>query len=365
MFSPPAWLQSPKSNRLVLVIKVTIAFSIVLLVTQLLLGDHDIPHHISKFTIPQPQKLPNFIAHGDSQCLPPVNQTLLTYSVNVHSECRKNAPFATGRARIATVTAHFGESREHYQHAFETHLLHSLIHGTELHVMCDKVVDDLWNKPAFILSLLLKEMELPPEKRLEWIFWVDRDTIIMDQCRPTSSFLPPDWHTRVADKSQKGPPLDVNLIVTKDHNGLNNGVFLLRVGNWALDMFTDILAFRDYKPDVELIFTEQSAMENVMDEPKFKYQTQVVPQHWFNAFPAGGPDEYESRKSDKDYEGMEDNRMRKGDFLLHFAGDGNKGESISQWRDFVSRIPHPWNSPETIRRDSTESIAKWWGELGF
>ncbi|KAF2115658.1 hypothetical protein BDV96DRAFT_492188 [Lophiotrema nucula] len=330
-------------------------------------------HRITDFAIPRPQPVPSFIAHGESKCLPTINQTLIQQSVELHSECRRQSPFATGRARIATVTAHFGSPKEHYKKAFQTHLLHSLIHGTELHVMCDPVVDDLWNKPAFILSLLLKEMELPPEKRLEWILWADRDTLIMDQCRPTSSFLPPspsrfnNYFRQVVhdgEDSNKMSVPDVNLIATNDGNGLNNGVFLLRVSNWAIDMFTDILAFRDYKPDVALPFTEQSAMEKVANEEKFKHQTQIVPQEWFNAYPRGGAKEYDER-SKKGLEEIETFHIRKGDFLLHLAGDPHKDESINKWWPYINAHPSPWLDKESIQRDSTQKIAEWWRNLGF
>lgn len=43
------------------------------------------------------------------------------------------------------------------------------------------------NKPAFILNLLMQEMLKPAHQRLEWIQWVDRDTLILDPCRPVST----------------------------------------------------------------------------------------------------------------------------------------------------------------------------------
>ena len=33
--------------------------------------------------------------------------------------------------------------------------------------------DPIWNKPAFVLSVLMEEMRKPPEHRLEWILYVD------------------------------------------------------------------------------------------------------------------------------------------------------------------------------------------------
>jgi mannan polymerase II complex MNN10 subunit len=95
---------------------------------------------------------------------------------------------------------------------------------------------------------------------------MDRDAMILDQCRPISSFLPKDksrttsWWRR--SQSQEGGTnrTDVNLLVTNDFSGLNNGTFILRVNEWAVSLFTAVLAFRHFESHVELPFTEQSAM---------------------------------------------------------------------------------------------------------
>ncbi|KAF5563815.1 galactosyl transferase GMA12 MNN10 family, partial [Fusarium pseudoanthophilum] len=118
--------------------------------------------------------------HGGSQCLPSLNSSLLLEAKTIRNACRHMPPYPSSDVRIGRVTAHFGSVQEHYQKALATHTLHSMIHGNDLEVMCTPVVDSLWNKPAFILSLLLKEMVKPAQERLEWLFWVDRDTLILD-----------------------------------------------------------------------------------------------------------------------------------------------------------------------------------------
>lgn len=322
------------------------------------IGDFSVP-----YARPRPQITPQFVASGDSKCLPEVPQQLFEEAVHKHAICRKHSPFVTGKARVATVTAHFGEPQEHWQKAFRTHLLHSLIHGTEVRVLCNAIVDDLWNKPAFILDLLMQEMMKPANKRLEWIQWVDRDTLILDQCRPITNFLPPDrprfesWWER--DQTQQDN--STNLLVNNDLNGLNNGVFLLRVGHWAIELFTAILAFRHYKPEVELPFTEQSAMEHVLNTPQFKEQTRFVPQHWFNAYENGGPLLFEERE---DAEGMEENQARRGDYLVHFAGNTDKRTAIEEWTTMLDRLDDVWERGNVLR-DVTGEIETFWLGLGF
>lgn len=70
---------------------------------------------------------------------------------------------------------------------------------------------------------------------------------------PLDIFLPPEQ-----DFSH------VNLICTNDHNGLNNGAFMIRVGEWGVRYFVDSLALHTYKPDLELKYSEQSAMETLI-----------------------------------------------------------------------------------------------------
>jgi mannan polymerase II complex MNN10 subunit len=332
----------------------------------LLLWNHASLENLSvPYARPQPRPIPQFTAHGDSKCLPEVSRELIEEATAQRATCRKYSPFATGRARIATVTAHFGKPQEHYQRAFQTHLQHALVHGTEVRVMCDPIVDDLWNKPAFILNLLMREMLKPEKERLEWIQWVDRDTIILDQCRPISSFLPPEkarfgsWWRR--DDNQQTPANMTHMLVTKDWNGLNNGIFLLRVNSWAIELFTAILAFRHYKPEVDLPFTEQSAMEEVLKTDQFKDQARYVPQHWFNGYEEGGAQKFQDRE---DVEGLKELHVRRGDYLVHFAGRGERGHLLNEWSGILKEADNVWEK-DRVQRDVSREVEAFWKDLGY
>jgi len=291
---------------------------------------------------------------------------MLAKSIEKHTLCRKYSPFATGRARIGLVTALFGQQQEHYRKAFQTHMLHSLIHGTEVHVLCDSIVDDLWNKPAFLLNLLMHELLKPPNERLEWIMWVDRDTLVLDQCHPISSFLPPEpsrfggWLERTTN-SDLGEKNATHLLVTNDFNGLNNGVFLLRVNSWAIELFNSILAFRHYNPGVELKFTEQSAMELVINEDGFKEHTQFIPQHWFNGYPEGQARHFRDRT---DENGLAEEHVRRGDYLVHFAGLPRRGEIMSDWLSTLEELPDVWKYG-SVQRKISASVLEFWRGLGY
>ena len=81
------------------------------------------------------------------------------------------------------------------------------------------------------------------------ISWFDTDIIIMNPNVPLDVFLPPKDFSHI------------NLLCTNDHNGLNNGAFMIRVGEWGVRYFVDSLALHTYQPDLKLKYSEQSAME--------------------------------------------------------------------------------------------------------
>lgn len=341
---------------------------------------HSISNSLSvPFPRPRPLPFPQFNSYGSTHCLPPISQELLKKSVEKHATCSKYSPFHAPRTRIAALTAQFGgiEGNEHYQRAFTTHLEHALVHGTEVHVLCDKMIDDLWNKPAFILDLLLREMIRPEKERLEWLVWVDRDTLILDQCRPASTFLPLSasstplarWWRRDEAQSNShqrdapNAPPEVHLLATNDMNGLNNGVFLLRVSHWAISVFTAILAYRHYNPDVELKWTEQSAMELVLQDARFSDKVQIVPQHWFNAYQHGSAQDFVASNGTNP-EGWEEVQARKGDWLVHFAGNQHKDEEIPPWVDMLEGMEDVWESGR-VQRNVDGEVKRFWEERGF
>jgi mannan polymerase II complex MNN10 subunit len=348
--------------------KVFISICMIALASPILFSHRDSIKDLSvPYSRPFTRPIPQFIADGDTQCLPLTTPEMIAESVRKHATCRRYSPFMTGRARIATVTAHFGSELEPYQEAFRTHLVHSLIHGTEVRVMCDPIIDDLWNKPAFILNLLMREMIKHEKERLEWIMWVDRDTMILDQCRPMSTFLPPEksyfgsWWGGDQGKEEAANITEVNLLASTDGNGLNNGVFLLRVNQWAISLFTAILAFRHYNPDVPLRFTEQSAMEHAIQTEAFKYQTQIVPQHWFNAYDDGGAMMYALRDNVQE---LGADKVRRGDYLVHFAGHVEKGKIIGEYKEMLQGLPDIWEKG-IVQRDVDQDIAAFWERLGY
>jgi hypothetical protein len=243
------------------------------------------------------------------------------------------------RTRVGKCTILFN-GNSFWERAIRTHEEHDRLHGYRLHVLRQQLLDDVWSKPAYILSLLLRELAKPESERLDWLFWVDADTVILNPHVPIETFLPPPGSEFE----------DVYLLYSNDWNGLNNGVFPVRVNQWAVKLFTAIVAYRHYKPDMPLVFRDQSAMDNVMKEPQFVNNIVQAPQRWFNAYQG------------EHNETLAPFQIRRGDLLVHFAGVPNREERMGYWLDRAEQHLDDWEVP--VKSTSYPQERKdFWDEL--
>jgi len=103
--------------------------------------------------------------------------------------------------------------------------------------------------------------------------WFDADSIIMNQLLPLEVFIPP------------GDFKHINWLAAKDFNGLNAGVFIIRVCPWTLDLLTRTMTYKHYHPDEDYTFEEQSILARLTEKDSdFKDQSTFVPKNWFNAY---------------------------------------------------------------------------------
>ncbi|KAL2760064.1 glycosyltransferase family 34 protein [Sodiomyces alcalophilus JCM 7366] len=340
-----------------------------------------------------PTTLPNLQFHGQGPCLPPSasRTALLNKAASIRESCRASSPFSallpaandqSRRPRVATLTAQWGDPKGYYQKAIQTHLVHALVHETDLHLLCaptiqapkgapDTLANRLeiyWNKPTLVLSVLLSEMAKPKSERLDWLLWADADTIILDHCRPITTFLPPETNTdddtdEHDEEENDGLP---HLLYTNDMLGLNNGVFLIRVSSWSVNLMTAVLGFRFLRPTVELDYLDQTAMEILIaEDPRFRARALEVPQTWFNAYahPSGASSAraYAGDSRDGAQQGpkLRDYHARRGDFLAHFPGDPEREASMNAWLDEVDRLGNVWES-NRVQRDVSGDVELFW-----
>ncbi|KAI5195360.1 hypothetical protein E4T38_09096 [Aureobasidium subglaciale] len=231
------------------------------------------------------------------------------------------------QARIAKVSAHFGTQDPAYEQALRTHSDHANRHGYSVLDMRSQIFDALWNKPAYILSIILAELQKPEGDRLEWLFWFDRDTVILNQCMPLHIFLPPRDN--------------IHVIISNDFQALNNGVFAVRVSEWSIRLYGAILGYRELRPGDDLPFTEQSAMERVLLDERFASGVAYYPQRWFNAY------------------GFQ---VKDADLLVHFAGMDTRKEEIVKWIDKTAASPEVWSKDYRLT-NLPQEISQYWAKF--
>lgn len=141
----------------------------------------------------------------------------------------------------------------------------------------------------------------------------------MNPSIPLETFLPPD------DFSQ------YHFLAAKDWNGLNAGVFFIRVHQWSVDFMTEVMAEPLLKPNVEHIYLEQGDMARVLEKTKYRDNVVYQPRVWYNTYSKGTAD-------------AKDPEVVLGDMQVHFPGLPHKQESMGYWLDKVEKT-ETWTVP--------------------
>ncbi len=173
--------------------------------------------------------------------------------------------------------------------------------------------------------------------------WFDADTVIMNPNIPISIFLPP------ADLDNQYFS-HIHILVTNDMNGLNNGVFPIRVSPYSVELMSAVVAFQTYRPDFHLNFRDQSALDEMLKDPKFRDGVMYLPQRWFNA--------YQGELN----ETLGPFQMRRGDFLVHFAGVVNRDERMRLWMERAEQHLPEWEIDLIHTSYPTETREYWEGK---
>lgn len=231
-----------------------------------------------------------------------------------------------------------GKYSDGYVQALETHRDHALYHGYPIRVVDHIILQGLWTKEAAVLEMMLEALSKPQGERLKWIFWSDGDTVIMNKLIPLEAFLPPENRD------------DVHLLYTRDWNGLNNGVFMIRVSEWSVQFLSAIIAYRTFRPEEDLPFTEQSAMDLVLHMPQYRPGTVSVPPQWFNAYT------YDSADPVVHFD------HSPGQLLVHFAGVTDKSEAIKEWVKKLRSDRGKWEVP-LAKTNYEHQVGEFWQNL--
>eukprot|EP01102_Stenamoeba_stenopodia_P020065 TRINITY_DN7706_c0_g1_i2.p1 TRINITY_DN7706_c0_g1~~TRINITY_DN7706_c0_g1_i2.p1 ORF type:complete len:351 (-),score=70.20 TRINITY_DN7706_c0_g1_i2:41-1093(-) len=148
----------------------------------------------------------------------------------------------------------------------------------------------------------------------EWIMWVDTDTMIMNPRISLDEILSDSLKTEAEWK-------DVNLIISKDWNGINAGVFLIRNSSWSYAVLDEVYERYDA---IQTDFQEQSAIQFVLKESEAK-NYKIVPQRKINSFPE------DTTPGLLTFGHSEESAYHAGDFLIHFAGCRDQLRRDCEW----------------------------------
>ncbi len=107
----------------------------------------------------------------------------------------------------------------------------------------------------------------------------------------------------------------IHFIAARDFNGLNCGVFFIRVHPWSLNFLMRATSYFYYNQDKQLKFAEQSSINNVLTSSNDANEHYIiVPKNWFNSYI--------------------DDKL-KGDFLVHLAGQPEKSDKARDVRNLI------------------------------
>lgn len=170
---------------------------------------------------------------------------------------------------------------------------------------------------------------------------MDADSLVLNLALSPCIFLPPEH-------------LDnIYALVTADHNGLNNGVFYLKVHPSSLDLLTKTISYPLAHPEDDLgWFGEQGAMAKVIKSIEAEYPDPTkpsgiawIPRTWINSY------EWEHG-----FEG------EPGSFMVHFAGLGATILAhTAAWLDKLQRNQGKWEIP-VENTPLKDDIPEFWRE---
>lgn len=74
--------------------------------------------------------------------------------------------------RVAKVSMLYGETNHMYERALQSHERHGKRWGYPMHILRQDISVGFWNKPSYLLSLVINELTKPAGERMEWLMYV-------------------------------------------------------------------------------------------------------------------------------------------------------------------------------------------------
>ena len=71
--------------------------------------------------------------------------------------------------RVAKATMLYGKPNPLYERAIDSHSRHARRWGYPMHILRQDISVGFWNKPSYLVSLVIQELAKPPSERVEWL----------------------------------------------------------------------------------------------------------------------------------------------------------------------------------------------------
>lgn len=276
-------------------------------------------------------------------CLTVSKQSPISFAASKHAPVLTLTPNVEAHTstRILKLSMHYGKPNLLYERALRTHQAHAARWGHGFNILREDLATGFWNKPTFMLNMLIQEMAKPAHERAEWLLWVDADSIIINPSVSPAIFLPP------------GDLSHIHVVATHDHNGLNTGIFFLKVDAWSVAFLIETLGMPLYKKEVDLgRSADQEAMAMVLNKTTggpnnhgYRNGVVYVPRSWINKY-----------ELDTGFEGD------MGDMLVHFPGlEDARWPHMATWLDLLDARPKDWDR-ELNETNYWNSTRNFWQE---
>ncbi|TKA23766.1 hypothetical protein B0A50_07048 [Salinomyces thailandicus] len=244
-------------------------------------------------------------------------------------------------SKVTKVTALFGEENEIYEAAIRSHEEHNRLHNYPIRILRERIINNFWSKPAYLLSLVIEELAKPPSTRSAWLVWFGPDIILLNPHIPLELFLPPPDFP------------NLHFIGTHDPTGLNTGIFFLSVSEWSVNLLIDVLALpktssSSSSPSLaSATDKDQAALQQTLTLPAYRAAVVYQPRAWFNTY----------QLSATHFEG------HPGNLLVHFHDlDGDRWSSMSHYLAQISQPNSTWRVPLSLTTYESE-VEEFWDRL--
>lgn len=74
--------------------------------------------------------------------------------------------------RVYKVSMLYGETNHMYERALQSHKRHGSKWGYPLDILRQDISVGFWNKPSYLLALVIRELAKPSGERMEWLMYV-------------------------------------------------------------------------------------------------------------------------------------------------------------------------------------------------